>query len=96
MMVRWSIAAFLLAAVLLQYKYWFSETGFFQARVMEGEVARERQVLVRLNERNRILKAEVLAQKNGLEAVEARARSDLGMIKPDETFYLLNRPRGGS
>jgi cell division protein FtsB len=97
MFIRLSVVAMVLAAILLQYKFWFSDVGFFRARILDTEVTRQRQMVGRLEERNRILAAEVMAQKHGLEAVEARARSDLGMVKPGESFYLVNaRPRGGS
>lgn len=87
----------LLGALLLQYKYWFSDVGYFRARALDAEVTKQRQVVRRLEERNRILAAEVRAQKDGLGAVEARARSDLGMVREGETFYLVNsRPPGGS
>lgn len=89
-LVRLFIAALLLAGVCLQYKFWFSDVGFFQIRSLDAEVTRQSQRLNRMEERNRILAAEVRAQKHGLDAVEARARSDLGMIKAGETFYLVN------
>lgn len=91
MLARISIGVMLLAALLLQYKFWFSDMGFFRARTMETEVLKASQRLDRLTERNRILAAEVRAQKHRLDAVEARARSDLGMIRSGETFYLVNR-----
>jgi cell division protein FtsB len=42
-----------------------------------------------LSERNRQLHAEVLDLKQGIAAIEERARHDLGMVKPNETFYQL-------
>ena len=42
-----------------------------------------------LDERNRVLTTEVMALKEGLVAVEARARTDLGMVSEGETFYLV-------
>lgn len=88
--MRLFTALLLLAALALQYKYWFSDVGFFRIRMLDAEVAKQSQRLDRLVERNRILTAEVRAQKHGLDAVEARARSDLGMVKAGETFYLVN------
>lgn len=88
--VRLFIAALVISGVCLQYKYWFSDVGYFQVRALDSEVEKQRQRLNRLEERNRILAAEVRAQKHGLDAVEARARSDLGMVKEGETFYLVN------
>ena len=93
MFVRLFIAVLALAAISLQYKFWFSDVGFFRAESLEAEVGKQGQRLSRLEERNRILAAEVRAQKHGLDAVEARARSDLGMVKAGETFYLVNSER---
>ena len=58
--------------------------------VTKRSVQKQTQRLATLEGRNRILAAEVRAQKHGLAAVEARARSDLGMIKEGETFYLVD------
>jgi cell division protein FtsB len=89
-MLRVIIAALLICGLYLQYKYWFSDVGYFRDRVLGEEVRKQEQRLAALQERNRILAAEVRAQKHGLAAVESRARSDLGMIKEGETFYLVD------
>ncbi len=73
----------------LQYKAWFGDVGYFAAERLRVKVAQQRQRTALLEQRNRILTAEVFALKIGLDAVEARARSDLGMIKRGETFYLV-------
>jgi cell division protein FtsB len=93
MIVRAFTVLFVLAALALQYKYWFSDVGYFRAETLAVEVTKHEQRLDRLIERNRILAVEVRAVKHGLDAVEARARSDLGMVKPGETFYLVNQRR---
>ena len=90
MLVRVAIGALILTGLYLQYKYWFSDVGYFRDQALEREVVKQGQRLTALEERNRILAAEVRAQKHGLAAVEARARSDLGMIKEGETFYLVD------
>lgn len=90
MFVRAFIVVLVVTGLYLQYKYWFSEVGFFRAQVLTTEVLKQGQRLDALKERNRILAAEVRAQKHGLAAVEARARSDLGMVKAGETFYLVS------
>jgi cell division protein FtsB len=87
---RAAIVVLLLAGLYLQYKFWFSDVGYFRDQALAKEVIKQRQRLTALQERNRILAAEVRAQKDGLAAVEARARSDLGMIKDGETFYLVD------
>jgi cell division protein FtsB len=90
MLVRVIISLLLLSGLYLQYKYWFSDVGHFRDEALGGEVLKQAQRLSALEERNRILAAEVRAQKHGLAAVEARARTDLGMIKEGETFYLVD------
>ncbi len=93
MLVRFMIVVFVCMGLYLQYKYWFSDVGYFRASSLATEVTKQEQRLDRLHERNRILTAEVLAQKDSLAAIEARARTDLGMIKEGETFYLVNSRR---
>jgi cell division protein FtsB len=75
--------------VLLQYKAWFSDVGHRAAGELEDQVEEQRARAEQLAQRNRLLTAEVLALKDGLAAVESRARSDLGMVKKGETFYLM-------
>jgi len=87
--VRLLIAVLLLLLVALQYKAWLGDVGYLAARDLESQVAQQRQRAEVLEQRNRLLTAEVLALKDGLDAVESRARSDLGMVKKDETFYLV-------
>ena len=76
----------------LQYKVWFSEVGYFAAQRLADEVAEQRSRGELMARRNEILTAEVLALQQGVEALEARARTDLGMIKKGETFYLVADP----
>ena len=87
--MRAVITALLLLLAALQYKAWFGDSGYLAARALEKQVEQQRQRAELLEQRNRLLTAEVLALKAGLEAVESRARSDLGMIKEGETFYLV-------
>ena len=73
----------------LQYRYWFGDSGFFEAKALAEKIAKQTRLNDRLEQRNRVLAAEVAALKDGLDAVEARAREDLGMIADGETFYLV-------
>ncbi len=74
---------------LLLYGFWFGESGWFAVRALAEDVAAQERQTDELAERNRILTTEVLALKSGVDAVEARARTDLGMIADGETFYLV-------
>ena len=90
MFARAFIVVLILSGLYLQNKYWFSDVGFFRSLALSTEVIKQGQRLEALKERNRIVAAEIRSQKHGLAAVEARARSDLGMVKAGETFFLVN------
>ncbi|MBL6803819.1 MAG: cell division protein FtsB [Pseudomonadales bacterium] len=74
---------------VLQYKLWFGDDSRRELKAVEKNVALQLSTNAALSERNEALEVEVLDLKNGLEAVEERARSELGMIEEGETFYLI-------
>ena len=85
-----SVIAILLASfAALQYQLWLGDRGMPEVHRLEAEVERRVEDNARLEARNRRLAAEVHDLKEGLEAVEERARTDLGMIGRDETYYQL-------
>ena len=87
--MRFTIVLILLVILALQYSQWFGQSGHFaQARLQHKVTAGEEQV-AQIKERNRLLLAEILALKGDNKALEARARSQLGMIKRGEVFYLV-------
>ncbi len=73
----------------MQVRLWFSDIGIFARHELTQRLAEQTQRTAELAERNRRLAVEVAALKSGLAGVEARARSELGMIKDGETFYLV-------
>lgn len=79
----------------LQFKLWNGQGGLVEWSALREQ--RHNQILEnrRLKERNSSLEAEVADLKDGLEAIEERARSEMGMIKTDEVFYQIidTRPR---
>ncbi len=81
------LLALLLA--LLQYKLWFGSGGHHEVEDLRVQVAKQEAENLRLEQRNEALKAEVDNLKSGEAAVEERARSELGMVKPGETFYRV-------
>ena len=85
------IAALLVVLCVLQYRLWFGEHGVQGYRQLADEARATREALARLDSRNRALAAEVADLKSGLEAIEERARADLGMIDDEETFYRFVR-----
>jgi len=90
---RWWPVLFLLAVlVALQSKLWLGERGLPDARDLRQTVEQQRRENARLQQRNDALSAEVEDLKSGEAAVEERARSELGMVKPGETFYRVVEP----
>ncbi|MCG8412868.1 MAG: septum formation initiator family protein [Pseudomonadales bacterium] len=75
--------------VILQYQLWLGEDSVRALNMLEEEVQAQQAINSELEARNRLLEIEVIDLKNGLEAVEERARSELGMIGEDEVFYLI-------
>ena len=87
--MKWLAAALAAAVILLQYRVWFSEDGVRGVSRLRQAVAAQRAENDQLAERNRQLAAEVHDLKTGMDALEERARSDLGMIARNETFYQV-------
>ena len=75
--------------VLLQFKLWLGEGGFAEVRRLEARVGDQRQQNEELLQRNAELQAEVEDLRERLDAVEERARNELGLIKPAEQFYQV-------
>ena len=83
------IAVLMLMLVGLQYKLWFGDGSLSEVVQLTRELDIQRQRLSELEERNKILEAQVLDLQIGLDAFEEKARNDLGMIKQGETFIQL-------
>src|SRR6476619_4678894 len=87
------IAGVLFAALLaLQYRLWVSDDGMRDVWRLESAITTQRQENDRLRERNLTLSAEVRDLKDGRTAIEERARTDLGMIGANETFFQVVPP----
>ena len=81
-----------LALFGLQYRLWLSDDGVNEVRRLETAVIAQERENAQLEARNAQLAAEVENLKKGLDAVEERARSDLGMVRANETFYQVVTP----
>ncbi|MCV6588117.1 MAG: cell division protein FtsB [Marinobacterium sp.] len=91
-MYRALVVVLIILLSALQYRFWAGEPNLYQNWQLQSRIEQQRQENERLSERNERLNAEVLDLKNGLLALEERARSDLGMIRKGETFYQLVGP----
>ncbi|HLD14445.1 MAG TPA: cell division protein FtsB [Burkholderiales bacterium] len=75
--------------VILQYPLWFGSGGVLTLWRLNREIAAQKADNAQLKERNAALEAEVSDLKQGYEAIEERARTELGMVKKGETFYQV-------
>ena len=87
------ILTYILAALLvaIQYPLWLGKGSWLRVRDLDGQLVVARESNAKLKARNDALDAEVRDLKQGMEALEERARLELGMIKRDEIFYQVVR-----
>jgi len=82
--------------VLLQYRLWVGDGSLAEVWDLYQQVEIQKSENRELRERNQALEAEVQDLKQGLEAIEERAREELGMTRDDETFYqIIEEPEAG-
>lgn len=87
--MRILIAILLLVLLLLQFKLWFGDGGYRDIASLEARVEAQSAENEMLGARNLELRAEVDDLRERLEAIEERARSELGLIREGETFYQV-------
>ncbi|MDF2178977.1 cell division protein FtsB [Aliiglaciecola sp. CAU 1673] len=87
--MRWISLVLLTLLCLLQYRLWFGKHSIPDYWQMKHEVELQREQNANLTQRNSLLKADIEDLKIGLEAIEERARNELGLIKDGETFYRI-------
>lgn len=90
--MRLLIFILLILFIALQYRLWVGEGSLAEVSNLSDQVEAQKIENQRLRDRNAALDAEVQDLKTGYEAIEERARSELGMIKEDETFYQIVEP----
>ena len=79
--------------VVLQYRLWVGDGSRAEIHLLQQEITTRQAELKKLQQQNLALAAEVQDLKKGLDAIEERARSELGMIKQDEVFYqVIDKP----
>jgi cell division protein FtsB len=94
--VRWLAVAFVVLIAALQYPMWLGKGGWLQVRELDRQLAVQKDANAKLRLRNDALDADVRDLKTGYEAIEERARSELGMVKQDEVFFQLRQRPGES
>jgi cell division protein FtsB len=87
--MRWLSVALLALLVLLQYPLWLGKGGWLRVWEADRQLQQQKEGNKKLEVRNAGLDAEVRDLKQGYEAIEERARFELGMIKQDEVFVQI-------
>ena len=87
--MKWLTLTLAALVGLVQFPLWAGKGGWLRAWEIDQQIAAQRATNARLKARNAALDAEVRDLKHGVEAVEERARSELGMVRQDEVFFQL-------
>jgi len=87
--MRWISLILVALILLLQYPLWLGKGGWLKVWELDRQVEAQKQVNQKLQMRNAVLDAEVRDLKQGTDAIEERARSELGMVKRDEVFFQI-------
>lgn len=90
------LVAMVAVLALLQFRLWTGQGGHRSVAALQSQVQQQARENAGLEQRNAALAAEVEDLKSGAAAVEERARSELGMIKPGETFYRVVETDGAT
>ncbi|PQJ97034.1 cell division protein FtsB [Chromatium okenii] len=92
--MRRLIAVLIILVVVLQYRLWIGQGSLAELHSLKQEIALQEAEVTRLLTRNQELQAEVVDLSEGEEAVEERARTELGMIKAGEIFIqVIEKPK---
>ncbi len=87
--MRWPTLVLVVLIALLQYSLWLGRGGWLRVWEVDRQLAAQREVNLKLEQRNAALDAEVRDLKIGYDAIEERARFELGLVKPDEVFVQV-------
>lgn len=87
--MKWLLAGLLILFITLQLSLWVGEGSLAEVHQLKQQIEKQQAENKSLSERNAALEAEVKDFKQGLGAIEERARNELGMIKKDETFFQV-------
>ena len=87
--MRWLTLSLAALVVLIQYPLWLGKGGWLRVWEVDQQIQAQRVTNGKLKARNAALDAEVRDLKQGVEAIEERARSELGMVRQDEVFFQV-------
>ena len=88
-MIRFFIIILIVFFLMIQFDIWFKDDGLYRVKELEEMIGSQVEENKRLKLRNKQLEREIEELKSGTESIEEKARTDLGMIKEGEEFYLI-------
>ena len=88
-MIRFFIIILIVFFLMIQFDIWFKDDGFYRVKELEQMIGNQVEENKRLKLRNEQLEREIEELKSGTESIEEKARTDFGMIKEGEEFYLI-------
>ena len=88
-MIRFFIIILIVFFLMIQFDIWLKDDGFYRVKELEQMIGSQVEENERLKLRNEQLEREIEELKSGTESIEEKARTDLGMIKEGEEFYLI-------
>lgn len=91
--MKWSAVVLIIIVVLLQYPLWFGKGGWLRVWEVDRQLAAQRALNRQLEARNGGLDADVRDLKSGYDAIEERARFELGLVRGDEIFVQVPQER---
>lgn len=91
--MRTAVLVLVVLLIYLQYTLWFGKGGIRDVDMLQETIAKQRAEVANLKERNQTLAAEVRDLKQGMEAIEELARSEMGMVKQGELFFQVIKPK---
>lgn len=95
-MLRWIAILLIVLLIILQLKLWVGDGGMREVDWLRNQVHAQKVENSKFEQRNKALSAEVEDLKQGKQAIESRARAELGLIKPGEVFYQVVGPAPAS
>lgn len=75
--------------MLFQYDFWFGKNGYLDYKETEREISQHKAENAKLSQRNQVVAAEIKDLKEGVDAIQERARLQYELVKPNETFYRI-------
>ena len=87
--MKWLTLTLAVLVTLIQYPLWVGKGGWLRVWEVDQQIQAQRATNAKLKARNAALDAEVRDLKQGVEAIEERARSELGMVRQDEVFFQV-------